>query len=182
LYGVTFSGFARLLLSATHLVSLYLNLAEDPRVAGRVSPEAMVTVLPALTRLERLCFGSMFYPFGASFDVDDGRLSPSTRSVLPALTRLTFRGSGKDLMILVAQLDAPLLNRLSVTFFDTIYFYTPQLARFIGHAPRFSANDEASIVVYDCAVTFKFASRAIGHELEGPIQSTESVSTLAHIR
>jgi len=88
------------------------------------------------------------------------------------------------LKTIVAQLDTPLLNRLSVTFINPVqtHIYITQLAQFIGHAPRFRANDEANIVFFDSAVTVKLASRAIGNE--GPvvsIQSTGSVSTLAHI-
>jgi hypothetical protein len=144
----------------------------------------MATALPALTRLEMLWLEVRSSQYRAFSDADGRRPPPSTRSVLPALTRFTFRGNGEDLKIFVAQLDTPLLNRLSVTFFDPahIHMYTTQLAQFIGHAPRFSANDEANIVFFDRAVTVKLASRAIGPE--GPavsIQSTGSVSSLDHI-
>jgi hypothetical protein len=174
-----FPGLPRLLLSATHLVALYLK---DSSRYGSVSPQAIATALPALTRLETL--GLELSQFGPDFDEDDQLPPPSTRSVLPALTRLTFRGYGEDLEILKAQLDTPLLNRLSVTFFnpDHIHFYTTQLARFIDHAPRFRANDEANIVFFDSDVTVKLASRVIGHE--SPVVSIRtkwSVSTLAHI-
>jgi hypothetical protein len=148
----------------------------------RFSPEAMATVLPALTRLETL--GIEFSRHWVFSDAD-GRLPPlPTRSVLPALTRFTFRGNGEDFKILVAQLDIPLLNRLSVTFINPtqIRIYTAQLAQFIGHAPRLRAHDEANIVFSGSAVAVKLASWVIGNE--GPvvsIQSTGSISTLANI-
>ena len=110
-----------------------------------------------------------FSPYWAFSDAD-GRHPPlSTRPVLPALTRFTFRGEGDHLNILMAHLDTPLLNRLSVTFLDSahIHIYTTQLAQFIGHAPRFRAIEEASIFFSDNAITVKLASRAIGHE--GPL-------------
>jgi hypothetical protein len=181
LSGVPFPGLPRLLLSATHLVSLHLN--EFPHYGG-FSLEAMATALPALTRLETFWLEVRYSQYRAFSDADGRRPPPFTRSVLPALTRFTFRGNGEDLKIFVAQFDTPLLNRLSVTFFDPdhIHMYTTQLAQFIGHAPRFSANDEANIIFSDRTVTVKLASRAIG--FEGPvvsIQYTGSVSSLDHI-
>lgn len=177
---VTFLGLPRLLLSTTHLVSLYLKLDAYP-YHERVPSEVMVTTFPALTRLEMLEIDFSRY---SVFTLMDGRPPPPTHSVLPALTRFTFRGNGRDFEILAAQLDTPLLNRLSVYFSDPahIHMYTTQVAQFIGHAPSFRANDEANIVFYDNAFTVKLASRAIGHE--GPvvsIQSTGLLSTLAHI-
>jgi hypothetical protein len=177
LSGIPFPGLPRLLLSATHLVSLYLS--ESPSF-GRISPEAMATVLPALTRLETLWLAIVSSQHRAFSDAEGRRLPPSTCSVLPALTRITFHGDGEDLNTLVAQLDAPLLNSLSVNLCNAVH--SPQLARFIGRAPRFKANDEAEIVFFDKIISFKLASQAIGHE--GPvvsIQSTLSVSNMAHI-
>ena len=124
--------------------------------------------------------------YWALFDADSRRPPPSTRSVLPALTRFTFRGYGEDLALFMTQLDTPLLNRLSVTFFlgdpPHIHVYTTQLARSIAHAPRFRALDEAHIVLFDSDVKVKLASQAFGHE--GPvvsIQSMWSFSALPHI-
>lgn len=181
LSGVQFPGLPSLLLSATHLVVLHLK--EYPSY-GRVSRAVIATALPALTRLEMLW---LELPQNwALFDADSRRPPPSTRSVLPALTRFTFRGYGEDLALFMDQLDTPLLNRLSVTFlFDNLFHIrvdTTQLAQFIARAPRFRALDEANIVFVDSEVKVKLASRAFGHE--GPvvsIQSKWSLTTLAHI-
>jgi hypothetical protein len=59
----------------------------------------------------------------------DVRLPP-THSVIPALTQIDFKNVSEYLEILVARIDAPLLNRLEVTFSPS--FLT---AQFIGRAP-----------------------------------------------
>jgi hypothetical protein len=175
LSGVTFPKLPRLLLSATHLISLYLDLNRN----FHFSSEEMAATLPALTRLEML---EIEYPRFWTFSDANGLRPPPTRSVLPALTRFTFRGKGEDLNILVAQLDTPLLDRLSVTFFYPvhIHIYTT-LANFIDQAPRFRENDEANIVLSDSTVTIKLTSQAIGHE--GQIVSIKSttISSLPYI-
>ena len=92
LSGIPFPGLPKLILSATHLVTLSL---EEIPLSGYISPEAMVTCLSELTRLETLCIELGSYP---SFpDQRSPFFSPRTRTLLPALTRLRLQGSGEYL-------------------------------------------------------------------------------------
>ena len=87
LKGIPFSGLPRLLLSATHLVSLALY---DIPHCGYISPDAMVTALSTLTglRLFELVFQS---PLSRP-DWESRHPPPSIRSVLPVLRLFRSRG------------------------------------------------------------------------------------------
>jgi hypothetical protein len=94
----------KLLLSAPNLVTL--NLRDIPH-SCYFSPEALVTCLSALTKLEQLGFMSLG---PRSRPPQEGRRPPPTLSVLPALTDLRFIGvSGEYLEDLVSRIDAPTL-------------------------------------------------------------------------
>jgi hypothetical protein len=141
---IPFPGLPNLLLSATHLVHLGLWTIPD---SGYISPEAMVTGLSVLTRLESLVIGYKSPRCGP----DRRRPPPRTRTLLPVLTKLEFRGVGEYLEDLVARIDAPLLNKLDITFFHQPIFDTPQLTQLIGRSPKFSAH-EAYVVFCDWVV------------------------------
>jgi hypothetical protein len=178
LHNIPFPELPRLLLSTTHLVTLYLDEIPDSKM---FSLEAMVIAVSALTRLEILCLEFEHSPFRASSNVQDRCPPPPTRSNLPALTRFTFRGVSKVLENLVARLNTPLLNTLSVTVFE-VHFDTPQLARFISHVPGFRANAEAKVLFTDSAVAIKLTSWTIDEGWSNvTIRSEESVSSLSHI-
>jgi len=135
----------KLLLSANiiGLVKLTLWNIPDPGI----SPDAMATALTVMTRLEHLhlTFRSpRFRPNPASRP-----LPPPTRSVLPALTELRFKGVYEDLEDLLARIDAPLLFLLTIAFFMDRNFDTPQLHRLIGHAEEFKAFDHANVSISD---------------------------------
>ena len=150
LQGIPFPGLPGLLLSATHLVDLNLRL---PRSAY-ISPEVMVTLLSTLTSLRFLSLGfesRLSRPERAS-----RRPPPSTRSVLPALTHFSFNGVGEYLEDIVARIDIPLINRLSISFFDRIEFDTRSIS-YINHIPTFKvfkvarlffADDGAAVELY----------------------------------
>jgi hypothetical protein len=106
LKGVPFPRLPELLLSATHLTEIHLG---DITRSWYISSETMVTCLSPLTSLERLSLG-----FLLSFRSDwESRHPPSpTRSILPALTGIQFKGTGEYLEDLVACIDAPQLNSL----------------------------------------------------------------------
>lgn len=55
---------------------------------------------------------------------------------IPALKHLTFRGVGTYLESFVAQLSAPLLERLSITIFNQVAFTLPHLSRFTSTTER----------------------------------------------
>jgi hypothetical protein len=94
---VPLPGLPKLLLSTTHLV--HLTLCRIPR-SGYVSPEAMITGLSALTRLEALDIG--FHSPRYRPDRKGRRRRPPTRARLPILTHLQLTGIGRYLDDLVA--------------------------------------------------------------------------------
>ena len=151
LVGVPFPGLSKLLLSATHLVNLYLyNIPHS----GYISPDRMVAVLSTLTSLEDLLLSFESYPERAS-----RRPPPNTRSVIPVLTYFLFNGVSEYLDDLVACIDAPQLNRMLITFFYDIVFDTPQLVRFISHTPMSKALEKAFITFQDRAARISFLSQ-----------------------
>jgi hypothetical protein len=141
LCGIPFPGLPKLLLSATHLVTLHLW---DVSRSGYIPPEAMVTALSALTTLKE--FQLQFQSRRSCPDRGHRHPPLLTRSVLPALKHLIFRGVTEYLEDFVARIDAPLLDRLEITFFRQLIFHTPQFAQFIGRTPNLMAYDEAHVV------------------------------------
>jgi hypothetical protein len=142
---VPFPGLPKLLLSATHLVDL--KLWGIPH-SGYISPEAMVTCLSVLTRLERLDIR-----FKSPQSRPDRRLLRlPTRIVLPVLKGLWFNGVSEYLEDLVVRIDAPLLDKLTITFFHQLLFDTPRLSQFIARTPNFKTHDEARVLFSDWGV------------------------------
>ena len=137
---IPFPGLPKLLLSATRLATLYLFNIPHP---GYISPEAMVTALSTLTSLQflRLEFQS---PLSRP-DQASQHIPPQTRFVLPALRYVWFKGVSEYLEDLVANIDAPRLHRLTISFFNQIVFDTPQLAQFIGRTPTFHTFKKAYV-------------------------------------
>lgn len=140
-YHVLFPGLQALLLSATHLVHLQLWKILHP---GYISPEAMVTCLAVLTKLESLTL--WFQPPPTH---PDQKSRPPTYTHLPALTKLDFRGHGQYLEDLVARIDSPLLEELYIKFDHQSTFDAPNLAHFIRRTPKFKAHDEECVVFFE---------------------------------
>ncbi|SRR6266403_3466702 len=173
---VPFPRLPKLLSSATHLVHLHvLNIPHS----GYISPEAMVTCLSVLTRLEILW---LLFESPRSRPHQKSRRPPlPTRTLLPALTQFEFKGVSEYLEDLVARVNAPLLDNLKITFFHQLIFDTPHLAQFISRTPKLKAHDEAHVVFSDSDVwvTLPFSRR-----LELRIscrQSDWQLSSLAHV-
>jgi hypothetical protein len=137
LINVSFRGLPKLLLSSTHLVQLHLSEIPD---SGYISPEALTTCLSVLTRLESLDVGLRYCP-----NRNRRRPAPQTRIFVPGLTNLSFRGVSEYLEDLVSRIDAPILSKLSVSFFLQLIFDIPQLAQFICRTPRLKTHDEARV-------------------------------------
>ena len=139
LESISFPGLQKLLSSATHLVCL--DLRSIPH-SGYISPDAMVTILSILTRLEVLLIGF------ASYRTSPNQRSrrPPTRTLLPVLTKLWFRCTGEYFEDFVARINAPLLGDLTTFFFDQVMFSTPQLGEFISRTPKFKRHDKARVV------------------------------------
>jgi hypothetical protein len=130
LEGISFPSLPTILLSASNLV--YLRLEDIPQ-NGYISPEAMVTGLAALIRLDSLWI--WFKPQSSRLEQRHPPLS--TRVILPSLTALNFHGFGEYLELLLAQIDTPLLHCLKITYFNQLDFHVPQLSQFIGRAENF---------------------------------------------
>jgi hypothetical protein len=124
LSGISFPALPTLLLSASDLVDLQLK---DIPLSGYISPEAMVTSLAALPRLDTLCIWFRSPTFRL-----EPRYSPlSTRDVLPSLTSFNFSGSSAYLEHLLARIDTPRLHSFKITYFNQLDFQLPQLSHFI---------------------------------------------------
>ena len=137
---ISFPGLPKLLLSATRLYDL--SLYDIPH-SGYLSPDAMVTALSTLTCLEY--FLLQFQSPQSSPYQESRRPPPLSRSVLPVLTDLKFKGVSEYLDDLVARIDSPRLKDLDVTFFNQIVFDTPQLVQFIGRTQMLKTSERASV-------------------------------------
>jgi F-box-like len=104
--GPTFPTLPQFLLSCNDLSDLRLLQMAD---IGYISPEAMVTGLSTLTRLTHLNI-----EFRQSGMIR--RPPPLTRVLLPALTQLKFCGTNEYLEDLLAPIDAPQLEDVTIVF------------------------------------------------------------------
>jgi hypothetical protein len=183
LIGISFPGLPKLLLSATHLVNLYLYRIPH---SGYFSPDVMVTALSMLTSLSS--FSLEFQSSRSRPDQASRRPPPSTRSVLSVLSRFAFKGVSEYLEDLVARIDAPRLTRLRITLFNDTTFDPPQLIQFIGRTPRLRASEKAHITLRDNGANVGFSSQTSGDGgfnvkilcggLDGQLSSLERVCTL----
>lgn len=156
LCGIPFPEVPKLLLSATHLTELELDLSP----AGYISPEAMTSCLVALTNLETLILNVD----PESLLVREHRPSPPpTRTLLPALTDLEFDGVSEYLEDLVVRIDTPILDNLKILFFHKFIPDTPQLTQFINRLPKLKAHNVAHVDFHDDSVHIKLG-RALGKE------------------
>ena len=158
LFNVPFPGLPRLLFSATHLV--HLDLRYIPRL-GYFPPEKMATSLSALTSLEYLKLQFRYPPPRPASALDGRRLPPPplTRSILPSLTKIRFKGASEYLEVILARIDTPRLDLLHITFFNQIIFDTPQLFQFISRRPTLRAPEKGRIAFNHKAIIVKFPSR-----------------------
>ena len=181
LSSIPFPALPKLLLSTTHLA--YLALQEIPHSAY-ISPEAMATVLSALTSLGFLELG---FRSPRSFPVQASRRpSLPTRSVLPLLERLEFKGVTEYLDDLVSRIDAPQLGSgfLGITLFNQIFFESPQLIQFISRS-RFKSPEKAQLTFESRAARIALSSitsntrdltvRTLCRELDWQVSSLEQV-------
>jgi F-box-like len=141
---IPFPGLPKLLLSATHLVSLCLhNLPHS----CYISPDAMATCLSALVRLKH--FSLEFESPQSRQDRENRHLPPPTHILLPALTLLRFQGAHKYVEDLMALIDAPSLHCFHITFFNETVPNIPNLFEFINRIPKFQALDDARVTLSD---------------------------------
>jgi hypothetical protein len=150
LNGISFP-LSELHLCSPNLVDLCLeNITSH---SGYISPEAMITSLSALTRLERLLLKFVSPP---SFPIRANRHPPPTRAVLPSLFRFIYDGTSEYLEDLVARFDAPVLDHICINFFYQLRFDTPQLDLFIRRSPMFQPFNEAQLELLGFEVEIRF--------------------------
>jgi hypothetical protein len=159
LHNIPFPGLPKLLLSAAHLRTLELRSIPH---SGYFSPEAIVTSLSTLTRLTTLWL--LFESPPSRPDQARERLPPLTRSVLPVLTFLEFKGVSEYLEVVVARIDSPQLDTLRITFFNDIVFDTSQLAQFIRRTPILKALTKAHVTFEGGEVSVDLPSRTSRYE------------------
>jgi hypothetical protein len=140
LYSIPFPALPKLLLSTIDLV--YLTLWDIPH-SGYISPKAIVTCLAGLANLQDLSIG---FESRLSRPSPESRHPPLNRTVLPALTRIQFKGVSEYLEDLVARIDVPLLDTIWIDFFNNLIFDLPQLAQFTRRTTRFQGLNEAHVV------------------------------------
>jgi hypothetical protein len=181
LHNIPFPGLPKLLLSAAHLRTLELRSIPH---SGYFSPEAIVTSLSTLTRLTTLWL--LFESPPSRPDQARERLPPLTRSVLPVLTFLEFKGVSEYLEVVVARIDSPQLDTLRITFFNDIVFDTSQLAQFIRRTPILKVPTKAHVTFEraEASVDLPWTSRYKGlkvrilcKELDWQVSSMEQVCT-----
>ena len=154
---IPFPGLPKLLLSATHLVDLHLW---DITHSGYIPPEAMVTVLSMLTSLERLSL--QFKSPRSRPDWARRRLPPPSRSVLPVLTSISFKGVCEYLEDIMTCINAPQLDHLYIILFNQIIFDMPQFTQFISRSPTLETFEKALVVFGYGAAWVKLSPQTSG--------------------
>ena len=144
LSGILFPGLSNLLLSATHLVNLYLDRIPHSEY---ISPEAMVASLSLLSSLEILTL--KFKTAKYRPDGESRSLPPPKRPILPALELFRFRGVTEYLEVLVTFINASQLETLEIELLNQIDFDFPPLAQFINCSPKLRACHEARVGFYE---------------------------------
>ena len=147
LHCISFPALPKLLLSLTDLV--HLTLLNIPR-AGYFSPGEIVTGLAVLVNLKSLTV--QFKSSLSHLDRERRHLPPPMRTALSALSYFEFQGAVEYLEDLMARIDAPLLNSISITCLpiaDHFIFDFLQLSQFMGRTASFQELHEAH-VFFDC--------------------------------
>jgi hypothetical protein len=116
----------------------------------------MVTFLLPLHNLEGLSLG---------FNSPESRPlqtspPPSTRALLPSLTRFGFDGAGEYLVDFIARIDTPMLESFEMTFYSDIIPNISQLYKFIDHTDRTKSFTQVEVYLESGEVQFIFTSPA----------------------
>ncbi|KAH9165696.1 hypothetical protein EDB89DRAFT_273471 [Lactarius sanguifluus] len=128
LSGISYPVLPMFLSSASGLVHLHF-VAIPPTC--HISPEAMLTGLAGLTRLETLAI-EFRYPIPRG---DQRLTAPATPVVcLPALSVFDFKGFCDYLEDLVAYIDAPRVKFFHIDYFNQPVYHIPQLSRFLARS------------------------------------------------
>jgi hypothetical protein len=154
LSGVPFPGLPKLLLSANHLVFIWLSNIPH---SGYISPGAIVALISVLPNLRTLTL--RFRSPQSRPDWQSRSLPPPKRSILPALNKFHFKGVTEYLEELVTHIVTPQLGEMHITFFNQIDFDCPRLAQFIDCTPTLRVFDEARVQFNDSTVRVNLRCR-----------------------
>jgi hypothetical protein len=97
---------------------------------------------------------------------------------------LIFEGVGEYLEDLVARIDAPLLNYISIEFFGEPMFDTAQLVQLIRRTPKFNAFKEARVIFFNSKVEVTISNPLSNQSIMLGIecrQSSLQLSSLAQV-
>ena len=161
LKGIPFPTLPKLLLSTRDLV--VLRLWRIPH-SGYISPDVMVSALSLLTRLETLHL--RFRSPRSLAERESQRPPPLTRIVLPSLTSLWFRGDSESLEDIVARVDTPLLDNITIVFFNQLVFDTPLLRHFITRTKTFETLHRAHVVFARGHVSIMLLRRKLSADIQ----------------
>ena len=179
-WGTPFPTLPQFALSATQITDLDLLDLRFSQESGYFSPEVMVTCMATLRNLESLSLGIRFLRSSP----DRSSSPPPTSAVLPALTSLYFKSSSEYFNDLVARIDTPVLERLTVAFFQDTISHTRPFHDFIERAKTLRPFDQATVEVSGRAIKIILGS-PIGFELqirwEGPEPQGSQLSSMTQM-
>ena len=146
--GILFPGIPTFLSSACDLVNLRLD---DILHTSFPSPEAMVTCLATLTKLE-----TIFIRFQAPTTRPDRiRVPPETWAILSSLTSFSFKRNNAYLEDFVARINAPRLNSIDITYTeDDFQVQATELARFIERSNLRPTRSGHTTIYFEFGRTF----------------------------
>jgi hypothetical protein len=176
LKGIPFPTFPKFILSAAHIV--YLSLYDIPH-SGYISPDAMVTCLAALPKLNILIFGFRS-PLSRPEPLHIG-LPPLGHAVLPALAMLSFKGTSEYFEDFLARTHIPLLRFLDMQFFMDLIFDVPRVHRLIDRTEGLRPLSHARVMFDSKSITINIGSPA---QIRLEILCEErdwQLSSLAHV-
>ncbi|KAH8994153.1 hypothetical protein EDB86DRAFT_3078357 [Lactarius hatsudake] len=142
---IAIPGLLQLLRSSTNLVDLQLHEIFD---SLQFSPEALTNALSGMAQLQSLSLH--FLPTTNRHALIP---RPWRRAVLPALTRLDFRGHSWYLEGLTARIDAPHLGDIELTFLNRMLIHFPTLLEFIDRIEIHKSHRRAHILSSERAIS-----------------------------
>ncbi|KAH9968527.1 hypothetical protein BGW80DRAFT_1562623 [Lactifluus volemus] len=152
---IAFPALQRVLPLARDLVELHLEALPS---SGYITPAALLTFLPVMTRLEILYLdfhSPISRPISGRY-----RRAPQGRVVLLALEWFTFRGVSEDLECLSSGIDAPGIMYINVTFFNqATIFDTSQFLRFISRTQTQRSHDTAKLYCSESIISMTLTQR-----------------------
>jgi hypothetical protein len=116
----------------------------------------MATSLSALTSLELLRLHFQYPRPPPAVENRRPPPPPLTRSILPNLAEIEFRGISEYLEVILDRVDAPQLYKFDISLFNQIIFDTPQLSQFIGRRPTLRSPKKGHIIINTYAVILRF--------------------------